>query len=382
MPKQKLKIAVFIDWFLPGYKAGGPITSISNLINHLNNEFEFFVITGDRDLQDVKPYPNVLLNTFLDRKLYKIIYITPENQNKNFYKKILEKNKFDVYYFNSLFSVNFTIVPYLFVKKKYSAKVILAPRGMLGEGALEIKPFKKKLFLFFTRQFGVFKKVIWHATNEFEKSNIQKTFGENVNIKVAQNFPTYQGEFMKHIKNDILKLVFYSRVSPKKNLDYALKILERVKTHTQIIFDIYGPIEDKFYWNKCLEIVNTLPKNILVKYKSALSPDSVLDKLKEYDFLFLPTKHENFGHAIFEAFVSGCPVIISNQTEWQNIHNIGIGWDIDLNKPEQFVQIIEYCSNISKPEYYQMSKNAYQFSVDFFKNHDFINSYKRMFNNE
>ena len=35
------KVLICIDWFLPAYKAGGPIQSISNMVNHLKNHIEF-----------------------------------------------------------------------------------------------------------------------------------------------------------------------------------------------------------------------------------------------------------------------------------------------------------------------------------------------------
>ena len=47
---QKSKILVFVDFFLPGYKAGGPITTIENLTNALKDKFDFSIITRNYDL--------------------------------------------------------------------------------------------------------------------------------------------------------------------------------------------------------------------------------------------------------------------------------------------------------------------------------------------
>ena len=33
---KKLKVLIFIDWFKPGYKAGGPTTSNVNIVDHLS----------------------------------------------------------------------------------------------------------------------------------------------------------------------------------------------------------------------------------------------------------------------------------------------------------------------------------------------------------
>ena len=44
------KILCFVSHYLPGYLSGGPVKSISNLVDHLKDHFEFFIITSDREL--------------------------------------------------------------------------------------------------------------------------------------------------------------------------------------------------------------------------------------------------------------------------------------------------------------------------------------------
>ncbi|MBI9061941.1 MAG: hypothetical protein JEZ14_08115 [Marinilabiliaceae bacterium] len=47
MPKKK--ILIFIDWFLPGYKAGGPVRSMANMVEYLMEEYDFFIVTRNTD---------------------------------------------------------------------------------------------------------------------------------------------------------------------------------------------------------------------------------------------------------------------------------------------------------------------------------------------
>ena len=49
------KVLIAIDWYLPGYKAGGPIRSCASIINCLKNDFDFAVITSDTDFSDDTP---------------------------------------------------------------------------------------------------------------------------------------------------------------------------------------------------------------------------------------------------------------------------------------------------------------------------------------
>ena len=55
MPDKQKKILVFIDWFLPGTNSGGPVRSVSNMIEHLGGDYEFLVVTRDTDYCANKP---------------------------------------------------------------------------------------------------------------------------------------------------------------------------------------------------------------------------------------------------------------------------------------------------------------------------------------
>ena len=43
------KVLVFIDWYRPFYKAGGPVRSLVNMVDQLNDAVDFHIVTGDRD---------------------------------------------------------------------------------------------------------------------------------------------------------------------------------------------------------------------------------------------------------------------------------------------------------------------------------------------
>ena len=130
MPK-KTKILVFIDWFSPAYKAGGPIRSIVNLIDHCQNDFDFHVITGDRDLGDEYPFKEIVLNSWIESMNYKIIYLSRKKQNFNEFKKLFDEVRPDVVYFNSLFSYKFTLKPYRCLKNN-EVNFLLSPEECLA----------------------------------------------------------------------------------------------------------------------------------------------------------------------------------------------------------------------------------------------------------
>ncbi|NNE56159.1 MAG: hypothetical protein HKN32_09070, partial [Flavobacteriales bacterium] len=68
------KVLVFTDWYLPGYKAGGPIRSLSNLVYRL--DLDWSVVTSNRDHAAVEPYPNIEPNVWIHgTKGERVIYL-------------------------------------------------------------------------------------------------------------------------------------------------------------------------------------------------------------------------------------------------------------------------------------------------------------------
>ena len=55
----KPKILVFVDWFLPGKNAGGPIRSVANIIETLQDDFDFHVVTSAFDFGADSAYDGI-----------------------------------------------------------------------------------------------------------------------------------------------------------------------------------------------------------------------------------------------------------------------------------------------------------------------------------
>jgi len=263
-------------------------------------------------------------------------------------------------------------------------RIVLAPRGMLGSGALKIKKRKKQLALLLIKISGVPNKIIWQGTASSEILEIKKYFGEKMQVKLAPNLSAKIPEFLvnKQKAAATLDLFFLSRISEKKNLIGALKYLKKVKKCYQINFSIIGPIGETGYWNECELLIKKLPKHITVNYLGAIPNLELPQVLKQQQVLLLPTFNENFGHVILEAFQAGCPVILSNQTPWQDLEKKKIGYDIDLDKPLDFTLAIEFFAKINEEDYQKWSLNAFNFALEFTNNKEIINANRDLFSNK
>ena len=221
---KKDNILVFVRYYLPGYKAGGPVVSISEFIKKLNKYANFYVITSDRDFLDNNSYKNIKVNKWNSKFNVLINYVS--NNYFDYIKVLLitlKKKKYNTYYFSSLFDFKFTILPILFSKILFirNKRIIIAPRGELYPGALKLKRNKKLFFLRFVKIINLFSNVVWHATSEDEKKVIRNIFPKST-ILISLNFYETLNTKIKLSKSnhidDKIRIIYYSRITPKKNL--------------------------------------------------------------------------------------------------------------------------------------------------------------------
>src|SRR5262252_5579256 len=53
-----------VGHYLPGFRFGGPVRSLANMVELLGEEFSFRIVTSDRDLGDQLPYPDIQIGNW------------------------------------------------------------------------------------------------------------------------------------------------------------------------------------------------------------------------------------------------------------------------------------------------------------------------------
>lgn len=372
---------IFIDWYLPGYRSGGPTRSCANLIEHLNEDVEFSVITRDTDYMSSVPYSGIKYgawNTLADGT--PVWYLSSSELSKKSIYSLLEHEKYDQVYLNGIFSKYFTLIPLQYFRRKKNMSVIVASRGMLAESALAIKKWKKLFFLFFAKQVSLFKNVTFHATNEEEAISVRNVFGKRAKVHIAPNLSeiSSQEEWKRRTPTPgLLKLVCVARVAPEKNIKFALEVLTRTKANVQ--FDIYGPVYDEKYMKECKEVVRRMPANVRVSFMNSIDSALVTRTIANYDFLFLPTQGENFGHVILQSLSVGVPVIISDKTLWKDLEAKKAGWELPLSNQAPFMDLIGRCAKMGEEEYVRFSKGAFDHARAHMSNKESLEQNRRLF---
>jgi len=352
------RILIICDYFLPGTKGGGGAWTIVNLIDRLKDSLEFFVVTRDHDgKSDSRPYAIVKYGQWNEIGNAKVFYLS---QREITVRKLAELTKCvapAAVYLNSVFSE--LVVRFLIARrlgKVRSVPVIDAPIGNLAPGAMNLKGRKKGVFLTVARVLGLYRDVVWKASSPLESKEIREVFGRDVRVRIAPDLPPRQilqdYEFAsKPIKTaGSARLIYYSRIDPKKNLMFLLERLKQV-TIGQIELTIAGPIDDAKYWLRCRNMISELPGNINVTEVGVVSYDAGLKLLLESHFFVLPTFGENFGYVMLEALAAGCPLLISDRTIWGFVREKKAGWAIPLESDGEWVTRLSECAEMTAAEY-------------------------------
>ncbi|MEQ9063214.1 MAG: glycosyltransferase [Vicingaceae bacterium] len=376
MSTTRKTILIFIDWFDPAYKAGGPVVSIRNLALALQSEVSFFIYTGNREYQsgeelDVAPNKWVTYDENI-----KVHYASKVSSKS--ISEVLQTVLPDIVYLNGMFSWSFSILP-LINARRLKIKVILAPRGMLSKGSLGVKSMKKKVFLIVMKSLYVYKNVKFHATSRQEEQDVLSHFGQGSSICFAQNLPrTHETEATPIPKErSELNMILVGRIAAEKNILNAIKVLKGSPSGVKL--DIYGPVYDAKYKKQCELVIEELNLEDRIKFMGSISPDRLEIAFKKYQVFMLPSSGENYGHAIIEAMFSGLPVIISDQTPWRNLSQNKAGYDIAVENLSAYKKAIDTFYGMGQAEFKEWSENARQYAISNTENPEILEQNRDLF---
>lgn len=366
-----ITITILIGSYIPGYKAGGPVRSIENMISAMGEFYHFRVITADRDLGDKNPYDSIITNAWNianDGKT-EIFYATDWKVKRKIIEACNEES--DLFYICGIFN-KYALKSLFYKKNKIITKpIMIAPMGSLTNYALSVKKVKKQIYIYFIKKMDLVKDIYWSASSQNELEEITRQFEDTKKIYIIQDFVKFnQCQYIEKEKfHGKLNLIFVSRIHPKKNLEYILNIIKNIRG--DISMRIYGAIEDKKYWENCMHKIQELPANLQVQYCGVLCSENIVEEFFKYHLFLFPTQSENFGHVIYESLCGSCPVIISNKTPWTQ-ETLGLaGIVLPLEDEKGFQQALQKYVDMDFNEYniysraaYMCSKKIYQLQND------------------
>jgi glycosyltransferase involved in cell wall biosynthesis len=360
------RILVLADHYLPGWRAGGPIRSMSNMVSELGDRCDFWIVTQDRDHLDDGAYPGIEVGNWTEVGKANVLYVDRSRFKTTDLATAVSSVAPDLVFANSLFSdLTLRLLWIRRTRRIGSIPVLIAPRGELSTGALALKARRKLAYLKLGRLVGLFSGVFWQASSVDEVEQIARKV-HSAEAAVAADIPTPPNPApliapTKHAGS--VRLVFTARISPMKNLPFLLRLLPQVEGTIKV--DLFGPKEDAEY-AIVEEVINDLPKRITVGWHGPVAPGEIQGVVGRSHFSVLPTRGENFGHSIYEALRIGRPVVISDQTPWHGLDEAGAGWVVPLQSSDAWVRAIQRCVDIEDSQYQALAVGAHRFAQEWY----------------
>ncbi len=362
---QRKKVMVFCDYYLPGFKSGGGMWTVVNLVDHFRESYDFYIVTRNHDGKaDKKPYDSVKTGEWNSVGSGKVFYLKAGQLTVRAFRDLLREVTPDIVFLNSVFSM--PSITFLRARKSSRLSeipVIVSPCGELAGATLKFKAVKKGLFLKYAKLSGLYRDVIWRASFESDAIEIRAAMGKGIEVYCAPDLPPktilpgFNLSDKPEKRRGAVRLVFVSRLVRKKNLHYLLERLSSC-TSGEIVLDVVGPIEDKEYWKECEAAAQKLPANIRLNVLGPMPYPETLARMQLAHFFVLPTLTENFGYVFIEALACGCPLLISNRTVWGEVTQKGSGWAVPLEDPIAWDAAIRDCVKMEQERFSQMAKSA------------------------
>lgn len=373
-----MKKAIFVfSSYLPAKRYGGPLKSIYNLVETTSDEFDYYIISQNHDFQQTELLPGIQPGWNKVGKA-NVLYIDETDYS---YENILgwmKECNAEMVYLCSVYYCQFNF-PAVKAANTLGIPVLLAPRSDLLPNCIRHKFPKKFVYLIFLRIIQKYRGIWYHSTSNDETVSILKWMKtDKEHIVQLPNIASVPLDIQRISKvKDELRMVYIGRVHPRKNLKYAVECLAKVKG--KVSLDVYGAMEDEIYWKECETIAVRMDEDKELKYCGVLSPLEVQIKYYQYDCLFFPTFNENYGHVIVESIIAGCPALISRgTTPWDDYDGKG-GFCRELEKPEDFVEVIEKLISLDKNDYDELADKNRTYALTHFNNTKLCQQYKDMF---
>ncbi len=398
----KRTIFILMPYYRPGFKAGGPIQSVAGLVEGLKDEFNFKIVCGDRDLGDMQPFSNDPIGRWYEYGTAMVLRIPPGPIGAWMLIRALQQETYDVLYVNGILPRIYSMLPLLCRRMGFLPRrpIVLAPRGEFSRGSLSLKSKRKIIYIKLSTWLGLFKGIIWNASSKFEEADIRRSMGDITVIESANLMPGGSNAYWNSragiiviAKNMRLTLervgvgkprkrvgqlrgIFISRISPEKNLLFALRVMQDLSG--EVAFDIYGPVGNVEYWNKCKVAIAALPPNVRVQYRGLIEHERVGEVFARHDLFFLPSLGENYSHVTCEALSAGCPVLISDRTPWRNLEEKGVGWDVPLEDEDRFRAILQQCVDADGEWYAGLEERAAVYGIQASSDPSIIDENRKM----
>jgi len=221
---------------------------------------------------------------------------------------------FDIIHVHALFSFPSTVA--MMHARRARIPYLLRTIGQLSPWSLAQSKLRKQLMLNLVERRNLGSASLLHFTTTLERDECFTAFGQSfpslvlpLGVRLPSLLPAAKP------KRDGIRLLFLSRLHPKKQLEVLLKGLALFQSdYPQAIWqlDIAGAGEPA-YLASLQKLAVQLNLSHRCRWLGHVQGDAKTSLLQQADWFLLPSAAENFGIAVVEALAAGTPVIVSPQ---------------------------------------------------------------------
>lgn len=227
-------------------------------------------------------------------------------------------NEYDLVHVHALFSYTSSMA---MAKLRRTGKpYILRTIGQLNSWSMTQSRIKKQMFLSLVDRANILGATALHFTSDFEQSESTQISGNTYSFvlplgvnEIHTDESAWTSSSMKEQKSETRRLLFLSRLHPKKQLPLLFSALQQLKKDNpdkSWQLDIAGE-GDPLYLESLQELSKSLGISEHVVWHGHVTGSTKLLLLKQADWFVLPSLSENFGISVVEALKSGTPAVLT-----------------------------------------------------------------------
>lgn len=243
-------------------------------------------------------------------------------------KEIKALGDYDIYHAQGVWQYpTYAIVD---VAKSLNKPYIITPRGMLyPQDIRKSNKFFKLLSLKF-RLLDDLNKAACVQVTCMDEMRYCRELGVTSPIAVIPN-PIEIKEYTEKKKDNIFRLGYLGRLSPRKNVEsliYAFDELKDITKDAELLIIGGG---DESYEQFLKNEVKRLGLNN-VRFTGFLSGKEKDEAIASVSVLAMPSEFENLGNVILEGLIRRIPCIATKGSPWEELETHSCGWWVDYNQ--------------------------------------------------
>lgn len=262
------------------------------------------------------------------------------------------------------------------VARSLNKPYIITPRGMLYPQ--DIKKSNKffKLLSLKLRLLNDLNKAACVQVTCMDEMRYCRELGVTSPIAVIPN-PIEIKEYTEKKKDDIFRLGYLGRLSPRKNIEsliYAFGELKDITKDAELL--IIGGGDEKYERFLKDEAKRLGLDN--VRFTGFLSGKEKDEAIASVSVLAMPSEFENLGNVILEGLIRRIPCIATKGSPWEELETHKCGWWVDYNQ-QAITKAVKKAIQLPQTELYEMGKRGRELMINNYSREEVAKKFKSLY---